>query len=1387
MNFRFRKRESGLRPAHADNSQSHQKSKHRVLRGILFSLAGLIAVVGGLVAWLGYTENGARWLLARVSAMQPGLIQVEALHGYLLGALKVRGVRLNLAESRVNVDEIELRWSAAKLLSRQVYVDALTVSGVRVLLPAATAQPPSAPPAAAPSLPPWPTSLPLDVTLHDLNVVDVYVAQIATPSEPLFEAHRLHAAARLDQDGIRLERLELDAPAATVRAKATVNATADYAVDAEATVQGRLAYYLPHYPDVDTRLRVTGTVADLLVAITLQAPTTATLTGQIKGLPDFSTTAWNARLLVDDTSLQTWNIDFPALAFTGAIDANGTAAAPVRAQPAMRVRLDNIDYNIHGDLNWNGTEVRTQSLTVSAPAAGTSLQAQGVVAPLATPLTFDAAVEWNKFRWPLSGPLLVTSANGSGRINGNLDAFTLAVDGDLATDQTAPLRINASALGSKEGLKRLHADARAAKAHIQLDGDVQWTPELSIAASAQWRQLQSLLRKPPPAAAGVVIPTGNIHIGGTLERFAVAMDTDVASTQAGVANVSIGGTGSTQGLDVVRLSGAALSGSVIGSGKLDWASGFKWTMQMQGRGINVAQLGGLPSSKLAFEVTSRGTKPAGKGALVMHAELPTLSGTFNDLPVKARAGFDLNGDSVQIDDLRAALGPTQLSASGIWGPKSDLEWRLDAPDLHGIDSRLQGAIRADGTLRGAPKTLHVTIDTVANGLRFGTFEAASASLSADVNTDPKLTVPSHIRAELRGVSAATERYDVVSLQATGTAQAHEALLAVGGRTRSGSLTTHGGWDGEKWQGELDNLILEPSSGQIWRSEGAVPITLSVQDTRLEPLCIAFLKNRFCIEGATNARGRYARIDVPSLDLDVLQPWLPTNLALRGGLQAQANITATPDGKPVGYATLTLPAAQMSRDADALPAAQINITGTSLDARIDPEQFTLNIQSDVDKIGAVRAAAKVGGKAFPAQWAVSDVTGSLKVSVNDLTQFGPFIPNIKDIGGRANIDLTANGQLSNPQVELNAVLDNGHVHVIPANLRVGDIALALRGATERGFEIRGDARSGDGALALRGYAVQDGAEWTLTSSLRGDRVTAMDTRQVRVLISPDIDFFARPEGMLVRGLVHIPVATIRSPQVKGAKQRSKDVEIIEEGPIQIRALPLTLDIQVTLGDQINVEASGLRAGLGGDVRIRKAQNEDLNGSGELRIESGLFEAFGQALVIERGRLIYAGSPLEDPGLDLRATRKFGETTVGAQVSGRASAPSVTVFSDPPMNQTEALSYLLLGRSLNGASASETKNAEGMSAAASMGMEIAARELGRRLGFEDISIVQDDKGSSTVIIGRYLTPRLYVGYGADILEQISSLHVNYKLSSKWTLQTETSAASSGADLVFTLDSE
>ena len=52
-----------------------------------------------------------------------------------------------------------------------------------------------------------------------------------------------------------------------------------------------------------------------------------------------------------------------------------------------------------------------------------------------------------------------------------------------------------------------------------------------------------------------------------------------------------------------------------------------------------------------------------------------------------------------------------------------------------------------------------------------------------------------------------------------------------------------------------------------------------------------------------------------------------------------------------------------------------------------------------------------------------------------------------------------------------------------------------------------------------------------------------------------------------------------------------------------------------------------------------------GRGELSVDEGRYEAFGQKLDINRGRLLFDATPLDNPGLDIEARRRI-ETTESA---------------------------------------------------------------------------------------------------------------------------------------------
>ena len=95
-------------------------------------------------------------------------------------------------------------------------------------------------------------------------------------------------------------------------------------------------------------------------------------------------------------------------------------------------------------------------------------------------------------------------------------------------------------------------------------------------------------------------------------------------------------------------------------------------------------------------------------------------------------------------------------------------------------------------------------------------------------------------------------------------------------------------------------------------------------------------------------------------------------------------------------------------------------------------------------------------------------------------------------------------------------------------------------------------------------------------------------------------------------------------------------------------------------------------------------------GVIQASDGTYKAYGQKLVIERGSLAFTG-PVDNPRLDIQAMRPQSATAsssdvkVGVLISGTAQDPRVRLYSEPPMSETEKLSWLVLGRDL--ASAAE----------------------------------------------------------------------------------------------------
>jgi translocation and assembly module TamB len=149
----------------------------------------------------------------------------------------------------------------------------------------------------------------------------------------------------------------------------------------------------------------------------------------------------------------------------------------------------------------------------------------------------------------------------------------------------------------------------------------------------------------------------------------------------------------------------------------------------------------------------------------------------------------------------------------------------------------------------------------------------------------------------------------------------------------------------------------------------------------------------------------------------------------------------------------------------------------------------------------------------------------------------------------------------------------------------------------------------------------------------------------------------------------------------------------------------------------------------------------------------------------------------------------EILVGVKVRGQLQQPDFKLFSEPAsLTQSEQLSWLVLGRGLGEASAAESSLVTRAALAlGAKGGNFLARNIGDRIGVDDIGIESGgaDAASAAFVVGKYLTPKLYVSYGIGLFRPVSTVRLRYILSPRWQLETQSNGTATGGDVIFSIE--
>jgi len=170
--------------------------------------------------------------------------------------------------------------------------------------------------------------------------------------------------------------------------------------------------------------------------------------------------------------------------------------------------------------------------------------------------------------------------------------------------------------------------------------------------------------------------------------------------------------------------------------------------------------------------------------------------------------------------------------------------------------------------------------------------------------------------------------------------------------------------------------------------------------------------------------------------------------------------------------------------------------------------------------------------------------------------------------------------------------------------------------------------------------------------------------------------------------------------------------------------------------------------------------------------GTYKAYGQDLTIRQGQLLFAGTPLDNPRLNIIAVRAVDDITAGLRITGSAQNPQLVVFSDPAMGQSNALAYLVTGKPLSEVGTGEGEGDALQSAARSLSTAaggLLAKNIGQRLGVDELGIKDSEMiGGAALTVGQYLSPRLYLSYGVGLFEPGEVITLRYKLSKDLALE-------------------
>lgn len=312
-------------------------------------------------------------------------------------------------------------------------------------------------------------------------------------------------------------------------------------------------------------------------------------------------------------------------------------------------------------------------------------------------------------------------------------------------------------------------------------------------------------------------------------------------------------------------------------------------------------------------------------------------------------------------------------------------------------------------------------------------------------------------------------------------------------------------------------------------------------------------------------------------------------------------------------------------------------------------------------------------------------------------------------GFINARLSWGGTVDKPTLQGGAELAEGGYQYADSDRVISPITASFKADLDRldltevhAATPDGGKASGSGFVRLRGFWPEEfrlEAQGTTFPFIIGKNMDGVADFTAVIHGS-----FAEP---VLEGSARIKKGRIQLPELDRSKALPETVRFInappgspyaqpqESGPSLVGPLRGALKIETSGG--LWISSKNLLAELAGAVTVRFTPQGPAVG-GSLEVLQGRFLFEGKKFELHDSRVSFDGTTSLIPYLAVRATYTIHDTDVEVQLTGPANKPQLTLTSSPPLDQSDILSLLIVGRTSKDLRPGDSQNVSSSAAGA-----------------------------------------------------------------------------------------